>query len=121
MSGHKAGARVPSRKAATDVGAKSRKPVWRPLCEDRARFRQPGLIRIDAAHENIRLVPLLELFFALPALIWGGAVVAWLNTKGVVIKLWTAVWATLLSTVIPAVIYAAADEGTRHIIRGVLN
>jgi hypothetical protein len=66
-------------------------------------------------------VPLLELFFALPALIWGGAVVAWLNTKGVVIKLWTAVWATILSVVIPAVIYAAADEGTRHIIRGVLN
>lgn len=89
--------------------------------DGRRRVLPDSLIGIDAAHESICLVPLLELFFALPALIWGGAVVAWLNTKGVVIKLWTAVWATVLSTVIPAVIYAAADEGTRHIIREVLN
>ena len=65
-------------------------------------------------------MPLLELFFALPALIWGGAVVAWLNTRGIVIKLWTAVWATVLSVVVPTVIYAAADESTRHVIRRIL-
>ena len=66
-------------------------------------------------------MPLLELFFALPALIWGGAIVAWLNTRGIVIKLWTVVWATVLSTIIPIVIYAVADEATRHVIRRVLN
>lgn len=66
-------------------------------------------------------MPLLELFFALPALIWGGTVVAWLTTKGIAIKLWTAVWATVLSVVIPTAIYAAADEGTRQVIRQMFN
>lgn len=66
-------------------------------------------------------MPLLELLFALPALVWGGVLWTWFQTRSLAVRLWTVVGATVLTTVIPAMIYAAADEGTRHVVRGILD
>jgi hypothetical protein len=62
----------------------------------------------------------IDLLLAVPVLFWGGAVWTWLQARGLAVKLWMTVAASV-GTVVPILVLSAMSETVKQVVDKLLN